>query len=58
MLNEPVDIPEFKAAAIKIFKDCDQEFDHPSIETGKETVTLLDVAEEFSKFWTEKQVKC
>lgn len=57
MLMKPVeDLSQFKAAAVKIFKDCDEEFGHPSIDTGKEVVTLLYVAEEFSKFWTEKQV--
>ncbi len=57
LLKNPVDICEFKVAAIGIFKDCDHKFGHPSIETGKETITLLDIAAEFSKFWTEKQVQ-
>lgn len=55
-LKQPIkDVASFKQSVVKMFEDCHEEFDQPSLPAGKDTVTLMDVSKEFCKFWAEKE---
>lgn len=56
-LQRPVENrSDFKQSFIDILQECHRDFDHPVVHNGKDSVSLLDVAEQFKRFWAKTEV--
>lgn len=56
-LQRPVENrSDFKQSFIDILQECHRDFDHPVVHIGKDSVSLLDVAEQFKRFWAKNEV--